>query len=498
MEISIEFRNEQQRQFYWSRARNNCFSGGFNNGKTFIACLRHFTFLSTFPKYRTVMARELYKDLKATTMKTFFKICPENFIERHNEQDGYTLLKNKSEILWMHLDSFDEQSMRGLEINSALIDQAEEIDESIFLVLDARIGRWEKAEVPAGLLKQYEKLNGKPWPLDSRSKAPVVPNYFDILVNPDTTFHWVYRRFHPESLERRANYFFIEAPTDESLGDPETMAEMKNRDEEWVNKYFYGKWGASNAQIHRLNSMSLLEPENCKELLFKLRSNSALFRAMDHGDTSPTCCLWVSAYKGVYIFYREYYVPNALISEHRQNINDLSEDEVYVNNYADPSIFSKNRQKDGAFWTVADEYMTTELKSPPLFWQPADNNEFATRNRINELLRPSLRYRHPITGETPAPGIYFIKRSTDYQYGCYQSILQLQSQRREILGNENGRVVYSDDRDANITDHAYDPIRYFIAMHGTEPKSIKPPLKKNTFAYFNSLLKRDKESAFNF
>lgn len=490
--LDFEFRNAQQKEYFTSKARNNCFSGGINNGKTFIACLKMFIFLSTYPKYRVVIARQVYKDLKATTMKTFFKICPQEFVARHDEQGGVTVLRNGSEILWMHLDSYDEQAMRGLEINSALIDQAEEIDEAIFLVLDSRIGRWDQSEVPERMIKEAKK-NGYTWPLDTRTGKPKPRNFFDILVNPDTQFHFVYRMFHPDSIERDKKAGWVESQTDESLGDPETMEKMKDRDPEWVDKYFRGIWGRSNAQVHVLDKQSVVgATSDVKKILYDPKNGwiqkAALYRTFDHGDSSPSCCLWVMAYRGVYIFYREYYMPKTLISQHRRNISDLSRDEYYVSSYADPSIFNMASQKNGGFWSVADEYLTSDIKAPTIAWIKADNNEFATRNRINELLRPASHFTNPFTGETPAPGIYFIKKDSEYQDGCFHSITQLQSQRYEQLGSDNGKSIYSNDRDKNVTDHAYDPIRYFIAQHGSSPVSTPRKIKQNTFAYFNAIM----------
>lgn len=461
--------------------------------------------LVTFPKYRVLIAREVYKDLRETTMKTFFKLCPEQFIATHDITAGLTVLKNGSTVLWRHLDEFDEQTLRGLEINSALIDQAEESKEAIFLILDSRIGRWDQAEVPEHLQVEFRNKTGRDWPVHPKTGRPRVHNFFDILVNPDDMFHWVYRKFHPDSLERNPDYFFIEAETDPSMNDPETIKQMLNRDEEWVNKYFRGKWGASPAQIHFVNSMSILDPdriEGFNEFYSAMLQKSALFRSMDHGDTAPTCCLWSASYKGVYIFYREYYAPNQLISTHRQNIHGLSNQrimgtnndlEVYSGDYADPSIFRKEGQKEGRFWSVADEYLTSDIDGPPIAWTPADNNEMATRNRINELLKPSSKFKHPITGETPAPGVYFIKRTTSFPFGCYNAIIQTSSQRRELIGSENGRSIYSDSRDLKVADHAYDPMRYFIAMHGVEPKKQRKAPPKNSFAYFNRILELEKQ-----
>lgn len=483
MDLEIKFANGGQRDFYFSTARNQCFSGGFNNGKTYAGSLKAFTLLTTFNNYRMAICRQVYADLKRTTMQTFFKICPPELIERHNEQDGLTVLKNRSQINWMHLDKVDENSLRGLEVNSILVDQAEETEEKIHSILDARIGRWDKVEIPPALMEAYPN-----WPM--RHGNAVAPSYMMLLANPDTQYHYIYRKYHYDSLERKDTYYFVEGEWDPTLGSEESYNEAIKRDPEWVNKYVRGQWGISDAQIHRMWPESLLDP--LPELIQRIKTKGNLFRSMDHGDSSPTCCLWFAVIDGVYICYREYYVGNEVISNHRRNIYDLSEDETYSANYADPQIFKKTAQKAGGFWTVADEYLDKSINAPPLAWIPADNNEFATRNRINELLRKSDKYRHPITGESPAPGLYFIKRSKDYQGGAYQSITQLQSQRRKLLGYVDDKAQWLDERDEGVTDHAYDPIRYFVAQHsmGHRPPERKPP--RMSLKFFQMMRDREK------
>jgi len=165
-------------------------------------------------------------------MQTFFKICPRELVARHNEQDGYTELKNKSAIYWLHLDKVDKSTLRGLEINSNLTDQAEETEEEVYDVLDGRIGRWDNAEVPSELLK----INPN-WPINNKTGKFLVPSYNMLLCNPDTQFHYIYRKYHPQSVERRANHFYIEGEWDAELGSAETYQEALTRGEEWIDKY---------------------------------------------------------------------------------------------------------------------------------------------------------------------------------------------------------------------------------------------------------------------
>ena len=480
MDINIKFANKAQQEFYYAVERNQCFSGGFNNGKTFIGSLKSMNLLNLFTNYRMFIGRQKYTDLKKSTMQTFFKLIPSELIVSHNEQDGFTLLSNSSLIYWMHLDNVDANTARGLEVNSGLIDQAEETEEKVHDVLDARIGRWDGVIVPVPLLELHEKIFGYAWPKNQFDRY-IVPSYLMLLTNPDTEFHYIYRKYHPDSTDRNPKYYYTEGEWQRDLGSEESYDQALSHDDEWVDKFVRGKWGSSSASIHTIRKESILEPT--EELLHLIKTKGNLFRILDHGDSSPTCCLWCAAVGGVYIFYREYYVASKVITYHRRAINDLSGLEEYSGNYADPTIFDKRSQRQGGFWSVADEYMDSDLKAPELSWTKADNNEFATRNRINELLMPTSRYKHPVSKESPAPGIYFTR-------DCKEAIRQTGAQRKKLLGTVDGKSIYSDDRDENITDHAYDCVRYFVAMHGSSPRAYEKKPPRNSFAYFNSLLKR--------
>lgn len=491
MNFEVKFRNDEQEIFYWSRARNSRFGGGFGNGKTYVSMQRAVTMLLTFPGYRIAICRQVYKQLRSTTMQTFFKVCPKDFVLHHDEQFGVTTFINGSRVYWLHLDAMDEATAKGFEINALVIDQAEDVDEAIYLLMDARVGRWEKAEVPEHLLKQYPN-----WPKHPKWGYPLVHNYVDILDNPaDDELHWTQRHF--EGDEKKPDHFSITRKTDDDLNDARTMRSILGRSQEWLDKYYWGKPSRSKSIIHKIFPESIINPDDLTQeqfdkLINLIRTKANLYRVLDHGEAAPTCCVFAASFNKIHIFFGEYYVPGELISVHRQNIYDLSKELVgeanldYFTNLADPDIFKKHSQKDGSFWTVAMEYgEDEEITSPPISWLPADNNELATRNRINELLRPSSLFTHPITGVSPAPGIYFLRSGERWPYGCEKAYLQTKSQKREFLGEFDGTKIYSDDRDENVEDHAYDPVRYYIAAHnGNKAVEDSKPIPRRSFAFY--------------
>lgn len=466
MTLNFAFINEPTERFFNSEKRNACICGGFGSGKTYILCFKALFLLSNFNNYRAIFARQTFKDLKLTTLRTFEKICPPSFITRWDQQDGIMRFRNGSEAIWMHLDSYNEASLRGIEPNSVFIDQAEEIGESVYNVLDTRVGRWDKARPSKELLLQTPN-----WPKDSFGRW-VIPNYMLLDCNPDTETHYIYRNYHPESSEYsiRAtthDYFEVSSTENPTL-NPETLRVMLSRDPSWIKRFVYGQWGISEATIHQLLPDSLLDPD--KEWIEKLIRHANLYRVLDHGEVQPSCCLWFAAFGKQFVCYREYY-STGLISQHRKEIARLSEGETYIANFADPQIFKMTSQKLGGLSSTSNEYLDRSYDAPPLVWQPADNNELATRNRINEYLALDPLQTHPLTDVKLAPTLYFIKRSLNHNYGCEQVIRQLRSQRRKKLGEINGKPIYSDEREMSVEDHAYDPLRYYIASHLGSPRA---------------------------
>jgi hypothetical protein len=61
------------------------------------------------------------------------------------------------------------------------------------------------------------------------------------------------------------------------------------------------------------------------------------------------------------------------------------------------------------------------------------------------------------------------------------------------LGYFDGKAIYYDAREESVTDHAYDPTRYFVAMHGSGKSEAKRKAKPNTFEFFRMMKKRQSD-----
>jgi len=499
-----------------------CVSGGFGSAKTFALCLKALYLSDRYPKNRGVIARKVAKELALTTQRTFFKLCPASAYDpkyggRRSDQEGILRLAgSQSEIVWLHLEHDDiDKVLRGLEINWFIIDQAEEVSEEVFTTLKARLGRWDQAEVPEDLMLEYGGSDQWPWRNPETGKA-IPPVYSMLACNPDVESHWIYQRFHPESPSFRETYakqqyrMLKMASFENKFLPDQNVQEMLNNDATWQRRFFFGEWGIPEGQIHNIRPESLVPGTNALAEYVKLRGT--LHRTLDHGDSSATCCAWWAVLpSGDSVCYREYYQPDRLVSYHREQITRMGGHEKFQTSLADPSMFYKTMQKYGGRWSFSDEYADRDRNhgfdpDNAIDWQPADNDELGTRNYINELLRPQgagTIYRgleprqygnmtiqpgeqvpriHPLTGEYGYwPRLYFLMKSEDLPDGCDWIVRHTKQQRRERIGTELGKPIFSDERDTKVPDHAYDVLRYFASSRAPAPTIPVPKYGKNTF-----------------
>jgi Phage terminase large subunit len=508
----FEWSCEEQSELFYYGPKPLLASGGFGSSKTTAVLIKLLYLADLFPGYRTAIARRFSSELKQTTLQTFFKLCPPKMYEfgSKNEAGGIVIvtLNNGSRFTFMHLARPDASTIiRGLEINAAFLDQAEEMDEESFDMLEGRLGRWDKAKVPPFLIEQHKKETKTDWPDRLLDGRPMPPSYMLLTCNPELETHWLWRRFHQDSPEWQEKYSKMgyKMITFDTLKNKFRNARnteiLMSKDQIFVDRFVHGKWGNSEGVIFWVSDLSILEPT--EDLLALIRHNCRLFRILDHGDSGITCCLWAAAdgVGNLYI-YREFYTSTN-IRDARNAIYEMSKaDGVdgklphYTGNYADPSIGRRVPQRVGgrdvhSRWSVLDEWADTKnySKDTAIVWQLSDNDEMSSRERLSDYLRVKEERIHPATGDRGAPRLYFVKKTEKYPQGCQHAIIETRSARKVQIGSSNGRPIFSDERDEKIPDHALDCVRYLVLSRPAPSQPKEKNLGTMTWDGYSKLTK---------
>lgn len=465
---------KQEQAFYAQRHLKLLLVGGMGSGKSVVQARRIIKYLMDYPGARFMIVRRVHKQMKQTIMRIFDEELPNSYLESRNDTEGTRKLKNGSEVYFVHLDAPGSSgALLSLDLNGVYFEEASEIDEKQFDLGLRRIARWHKVNMPE---VPYD------WKWRTREGKPIPEPMVLLSTNPgDDEGHWIFRRFYDESIERREKkhkeigadgqptgnlvsyadmgYVKIDMPSYENrFLSAENLQGLYAAGD--VDRYVEGKWGKRQGQIHKIHKDSLIP--GTMEMVNTIRMRCKLARVFDHGSTGVTCVGWfgIDSDGNVYAF-REYYMPDKRISEHREAIFGMSEHERYSENLADPSIFAHYVGKGGIKWSVAEEYSEKGTINPrtAIAWSKANNDEFGTRNRIQEFLAFDHNHINPFTGKRGSPRVFFLLRSEELEDGIVQMHRQIEAQRREQL--DDGTFI--NDRDEKIVDHAYDVFRYYIA-----------------------------------
>lgn len=124
------------------------YGGAIRGGKSYFLVLYAFTMAFKYPKSRWLFLRESLPTLKRTLLVTFNNFLDQGFsqyITNFNHQDLTVTLTNGSQFVFM-AESYDTDKdlnrFKGLEINGAFIDEANEIQEVTFDKVVERAGSW--------------------------------------------------------------------------------------------------------------------------------------------------------------------------------------------------------------------------------------------------------------------------------------------------------------------------------------------------------------------
>jgi PBSX family phage terminase large subunit len=436
----------KQQEFITSDARYTCYSGGFGAGKTMGGCLRGLL-LSQFPGNFGLVGRSTYIELRDTTRRTFFEVCPPEFYDESGggqwkPSENHLKLINGSEIIFRHLDTISEKELLSLNLGWFFIDQAEEIGERVFQTLQSRL------------------------------RLATVPNRFGFIVCNPEPGNWIYMNWRKpiEEGKPKPDHHLVESSSFDNPYLPKDYLQslLASYPAEMQKRFIEGRWDAFENQIfpefdrniHAINPFDI--PNDWEKIV-----------AVDHGLVNPTAALFTAIdYDGNIIVFDEYYAPG-IVSDHARNIIAKTQDKEISMWVIDPSTQAKTREKDGMPWSVIEEY-----EDYGLFFTPANNEKLASINRVKEFLKLSPLRRHIQTNITPAPRLYIFKN-------CVNLLWELPQYQWRKLRGLSQRNAPEQARDFN--DHAIDALRYMIMsrfpapVHRTLGSSLILPEDRKNF-----------------
>lgn len=137
--------------------RRGLFGGAVGGAKTFGILLVLIVLCRVYPGSRWAVIRKDRPVLKRNTLPSFWKVAPRPFFHprNYNKQDMIAKATNGSEILFIAEDiKGDPEGSKfdGLEVNGAIIEEANECRKATYLKLVDRVNRWIMDVMPKGFI----------------------------------------------------------------------------------------------------------------------------------------------------------------------------------------------------------------------------------------------------------------------------------------------------------------------------------------------------------
>lgn len=270
MEIDINYcPKPKQSHFHTSDAKYRLYIGAWRAGKTYAGCNEALKQSILYPGNCGLIGRKDFTDLRDTTIKTFFEICPPELIRNYNKTEHHLTLVNGSEVLFRELK--DDTGLGSLDLGWFYIDEAEEVRESVF-----------------------DRLKGR------LSKTSVKRQCGWLTSNPPNEDHWLYKQFEKNEDPEFATFHASTYENAEYLprGYIESLEKLP---ESWRKKYLEGQYGFTPDG----------KPfyEGFKEALHKRQlsytKNKPLIRSWDYGYHHPFCSIHQIDAKGRWLVLKE-------------------------------------------------------------------------------------------------------------------------------------------------------------------------------------------------
>jgi phage terminase large subunit len=450
----------KQMEFHGNNAKYRFFGGGFGNGKTSGGCAEGFALAMEYPGCTGLICRKTLPEVKASTLQTLlhggggnpstdWPGIPQELIRSHNKSDKKITLINDSIIYYWPLD--DPDKLTNLNLGWFLIDQAEEVSEEMYMMLQGR-------------LRQHN-----------------APRKGIILFNPNG-HDWIWRRC-VYLKDAYRDHALIHAKTSDNFNlTSDYIAQFEGYPESWKRRFFDGSfdvftgqiWPEYDPEIHEINPVPL-------------ESWWQIAESIDHGRRNPTAVLWgayFSRFGHNYCFIvDEHYQKGKLVSHHARKILENRRALGGVRPMFTVIDASASQQDPNTGRSVMDEYWANGVNVVP-----SDRHKIARIVRVAEWLTPKDHIPHPLTGETREggwPQLYIFKNCLNLK----EHVPQYHWKPRPP-----NQVADAPEEAEKKDDHDVDSLGYQLMMRprpGEKPTIIEPNADPRAYHYWRRMQERE-------
>jgi hypothetical protein len=371
----------KQQEAHGLEAKYRGFCGGWGNGKTSWGCMETFLLLTDFPGITFIVARKTRPELKSTTwdmlmngdasQPTSWHGIPKETIDFYNKSDLHLKLRNGSQVYGLPLD--DPKKLENYNLGGFWVDQAEEIEEDIFLKFHGRL----------------RQLNA--------------PRMGLLTFNPNG-HNWLWKRFiDPKRPHKwKKNYKCVEAtPFDNPNLPDDYMEQFEGLPEAWYQRFVEGSHEVFVGQIFTDwdPNVHVVQP-------FRIPSNWERWSCIDPGIRHEGCVSWMARdLEGNAYYYRELLTPNQTVAWWANEVHKAEAEDDLGGPYERiwrriiGSEAVQRGQTDG-------KTVISEFHEHGIFPELSDRDPSARISRITEYLRPQSSHVNPFNGGEPAPRLY--------------------------------------------------------------------------------------------
>lgn len=404
------------------------YSGGVGSGKTLIGCITVLSWAVTYPG-DYLIARLFMPELRITTMKTFLEICPPELIHEYRVADAIVKLKcaggGYSTIMFRGLEEPDK--LRSLNLNGCYIDEAVQVSEEAFMLLQSRIRG-----------KHVRKI---------------------ILTSNSAGHSWAWRYFVDKSMFKsetiKDQFYNIKAPSTENRHLPEGYVQgmLDTWSDDRIKREILADEDSFEGQVYAefKRELHVVKP-------FKIPDHWEKHIRVDHGYRNPASIHFYAVNReGEVYVYKEFYEREWLINEiiKGKSVNGSYQAGIealggvgdnktkFITAKIDPS--TKNRSgTDGT--SDFDEYYRHWPKHWP-YLGFARNDVRVGIERVKSYLKP-----HPKTGK---PLLYIFDT-------CINMLEEISNYKYPELKSGQSDLKAEHEKPIKAHDHAMDELRYMI------------------------------------